>query len=257
MKYLSFIFGVTNVCFICFDSYRVRSNFSDLTEYLSENLFFNHTKIVVSCVYLSTLNIKWIKDDFIDETNCNTNDNCTDFYSNLLSTCITDIKIEKDNASYFYEDFKNILSYSKKIYLELYDLDSFDTLTIDVDNLLNLLISNGLKLNANLETYYADTYNLYDVNSDNLLNQSINFVYDKNVSGFDDIEKKTKVKKNFKLIPISLICISGIFVILTVCFSLLIFRLNDMEKFFLDKLIKFRSSNFDLYLKKLEDLKKN
>ena len=256
MKYLSFIFGVTNICFICFDSYRVRSNFSDLTEYLSENLFFNHTKISVSCVYLSTLNIKWIKDDFIDETNCNTNDNCTDFYSNLLSTCITDIKIEKDNASYFYEDFKNILSYSKKIYLELYDLDSFDTLTIDVDNLLNLLISNGLKLNANLETYYADIYNLYDVNSDNLLNQSLNFVHDENVSGFNDIEKKSKVKHNFKLIPISLICISGVFVILTICFSFLIFRLNDMEKFFLDKLIKFRSNNFDLYLKKLDDLKK-
>jgi hypothetical protein len=29
-----------------------------------------------------------------------------------------------------------------------------------------------------------------------------------------------------------------------------------MEKFFLDKLIKFRSPNFDIYLKRLEDLKK-
>ena len=29
-----------------------------------------------------------------------------------------------------------------------------------------------------------------------------------------------------------------------------------MEKFFLDKLIKFRSNNFDAYLKRLEDLKK-
>ena len=256
MKYLCFIFGIATIGFICLDSYRVRSNFTDLTEYLTENLYFNHTKIAVSCVYLSTLNLKWIKDNFTQDSFCHTNNNCTEFYSFLLNSCITDIKSQKENASYFYEDFKDILSYSKKIYLELFNLSSHDTLTIDIDNLLNLLISNGLKLNANIDTYYSNIYNLYDVNSDNLLNQSLNFVNDEAISGFNDSEKKTKINKNFKLIPISLICISVIFGILTGCFSYLIFRLNDMEKFFLDKLIKFRSTSFDSYLKRLEDLKK-
>ena len=258
MKYLCFIFGVTTIGFICLDNYRLTKNFSNLGEYLTENIYFNHSKISVSCVYLSTLNLKWVKDKFQNESNCppTSSFTCTKFYSNLLSTCITDIKVQKENGSYFYDDFKNIIGLSKKISLKLYNLTTEDTLTIDIDNLLNLLISNGLKLNANLDTYYETDYNIYDVNSENLLIQSINYVNDYNVSGFDDSEKRSKVKKNFTLVPASLICISVIFVILTICFGLLIFRLNDMEKFFLDKLIKFRSNNFDAYLKRLEDLKK-
>ncbi len=258
MKYLCFIFGVTTIGFICLNNYRLRKNFSNLGEYLTENIYFNHSKISVSCVYLSTLNLKWVKDKFQNESNCppTSSFTCTKFYSNLLSTCITDIKVQKENGSYFYDDFKNIIGLSKKISLKLYNLTTEDTLTIDIDNLLNLLISNGLKLNANLNTYYETDYNIYDVNSQNLLIQSINYVNDYNVSGFDDSEKRTKVKKNFTLVPASLICICVIFVILTICFGLLIFRLNDMEKFFLDKLIKFRSNNFDAYLKRLEDLKK-
>ena len=258
MKYLCFVFGVTTISFICLNSYRIRKNFSNLTEYLSENIYFNHSKISVSCVYLSTLNLKWVKDKFQKESNCPPFNSitCTKFYSNLLSNCITDIKVEKENGSYFYEDFKNIIGLSKKISLKLYNLTTTDSLTIDIDNLLNLLISNGLKLNANLDTYYETPYNIYDVNSQNLLIQSIDYINDQSVSGFDDSEKKTKIKKNFTIIPISLICISVLFVVLTICFGLLIFRLNDMEKFFLDKLIKFRSNNFDAYLKRLEDLKK-
>jgi len=256
MKYLCFGFGIATIGFICLDSYRVRKNFKNLTQYLTENLYFNHSKISVSCVYLATLNLKWKKDDFINDILCETNNNCTKFYSQLLSTCITDIKTEKENASYFYDDFKDILSYTKEISLELFNLTTFDVLTIDIDNLLNLLISNGLKLNANLESYFDETYNLYDVNSYNLLNQSLNYVNDNKIKGFNDNEKKSKINNNFKLIPISLICIAVIFGGLTLFFGFLIFKLNDMEKFFLDKLIKFRSNNFDSYLKRLEDLKK-
>ena len=240
MKYLCFGFGIATIGFICLDSFRVRKNFKNLTEYLTENLYFNHSKISVSCVYLSTLNLKWKKDGYISDNLCETNNNCTQFYSQLLSTCITDIKTEKENSSYFYDDFKDILSYTKDISLELFNLSSYDVLTIDIDNLLNLLISNGLKLNANLEPYFGSSYNLYDVNSDNLLQQSLNYVNDNKVKGFNDNEKKSKIKSNFQLIPISLICIAVIFGGLTLFFGFLIFRLNDMEKFFLDKLIKFR-----------------
>ena len=255
MKYLCLIFGISTISLICFDSYRVRKNFKNLTEYLSQNLYFNHSKISVSCVYLSTLNLKWRKDGFINDSFCE-NNNCSEFYPFLLSTCISDIKIQKENSSYFYQDFKEILSYTKDIYLELFNLSIYDEVTIDIDNLLNFLISNGLKLNSNLFDYYSTSYNIYDISSNNLLTQSLNYIYDTKISGFNNEEKKSKIKNNFKLIPISLIIISVFFGILTVCFSLLIFRLNDMEKFFLDKLIRFRSNNFDTYLKRLDDLKK-
>jgi hypothetical protein len=129
-----------------------------------------------------------VKDNSDLENNCNIYDSCSSFYSYLLSTCILDIKTEKENASYFYEDFKNILGQTKEIKLILFNLSTTDDLTIDVDNLLNLLISNGLKLNANLELYYARNaernYNIYDANSQNILVQGLDYVNNKNNEGF-------------------------------------------------------------------------
>ena len=61
MKYLTFLYGVVTIAFIVYDSIRNKNNLNDMGEYLKENLYFNHSKISVSCVYLSTLNLKWIK----------------------------------------------------------------------------------------------------------------------------------------------------------------------------------------------------
>ena len=85
MKYLCFIFGVSTIGFMLLQLFRTQSNFSSLTEYLSQNLYFNHSKIAVSCVYLSTLNLKWKKDKFIDDSFCSINGgNCTDLFPYIL-----------------------------------------------------------------------------------------------------------------------------------------------------------------------------
>ena len=91
----------------------------------------------------STLNLKWIKDSYISENSCDLNDNCTMFYSSLLSNCIDVIKLQKENASYFYVDFKVILDVAKDIQLDVFNLTVKDNLSVDIDNLLNILISNG------------------------------------------------------------------------------------------------------------------
>ena len=222
---------------------------------ITQNLFFNHSKISVSCVYLSTLNLKWIKDGYISENSCDLNDNCTMFYSSLLSNCIDDIKLQKENVSYFYEDFKVILDVAKDIQLDVFNLTVKDNLSVDIDNLLNLLISNGLKLNSNLEEYYKEE-NLYDISSLNLLDQTIGYIDDENVVGFDDQEKSKKISEHFSPVPVPLIIDCVFVVIVFLLFGYLIFKLNEMERFYLDKLIKFHPPNFELYLKSLEELKK-
>ena len=47
-----------------------------------------------------------------------------------------------------------------------------------------------------------------------------------------------------------------VFTLLTVGYTYLVYKINEMEKYFLEKLIKFHSLNFDAYLKILDDLKK-
>ena len=257
MKYLCLVFGILTIGLMLLKLMRTLSNFSSLTEYLSENLYFNHSKIAVSCVYLSTLNLKWKKDQFIDDSFCVINGgNCTDFYAGLLAECIADIKEQKENSSYFYKDFKSILGKMKTIQLTLFNLSTTDSLTIDTDNLLNLLVANGLKLNANLYRYYSNTYNVYDVNSDNILIQSLDYINDETIIGYDDDERSKKIKNNFNLFPYSLILAIVLFLMLSFGYSFLVYKLNEMEKYFLEKLIKFHSLNFDNYLKILDDLKK-
>jgi hypothetical protein len=257
MKYLCFLFGISTIGLIVWNNIQIQNNFSNLCDYLSQNLYFNHSKVVVSCVYLSTLNLKWQKDKYTNDTDCEKlRGNCTILYSGLLATCIKDIKTVKENSSLFYNDFKEILAKTRTINLELFNLSYTDELTIDVDNLLNLLIANGLKLNANLGLFFDTTNNIYDVNVENLLIQSKDYIQSEEIDGFNQAQKKDKINSQFYLIPIPLICIIVVFILIVIAFGYLIFRLNDMEKFFLDKLIKFRSPNFDIYLKRLEDLKK-
>ena len=255
MKYLTFLYGIVTIAFIIYDSIRNKNNLNDMGEYLKENLYFNHSKIAVSSLYFAGLNLKWLKDNHIINNSC-PNENCQEFYTELLVTAIDDIKTQKENFTNFYEDFRDILKQEQIMELVLYNLDYKDAIKIDTDNLLNLLVFNGLKLKAGLATYFNGTKNgVYDIASSNLLSQSLNYIYS-NISSFKSNEKELKVHDNFKLIPISLICISIIFITLIIGFIYLVYKIHVTEIYFLEKLINFNTMNFDQYIKSLDELKK-
>ena len=255
MKYLTFLYGVATIIFIVYDSIRNKNNLNEMGEYLKENLYFNHSKIAVASLYFAGLNLKWLKDEHINITSC-PNEDCRQFYTELLVDAINDIKTQKENFTSFYEDFRDILKQEQEMDLVLYNLDYTDKIKIDTDNLLNLLVFNGLKLKAGLDIYFNGTKNgVYDIASSNLLSQSLNYIYS-NISSFRTSEKEAKVHDNFKLLPISLICISITFVALIIGFIYLVYQIHTIEIYFLEKLINFNTFNFDAYLKSLEELKK-
>jgi len=255
MKYLTFLYGVATIIFIVYDSIRNKNNLNDMGEYLKENLYFNHSKIAVASLYFAGLNLKWLKDEHINITSC-PNEDCRQFYTDLLVDAINDIKTQKENFTSFYEDFRDILKQEQEMDLVLYNLNYTDKIRIDTDNLLNLLVFNGLKLKAGLDIYFNGTKNgVYDIASSNLLSQSLNYIYS-NISSFRTSEKEAKVHDNFKLLPISLICISITFIALIIGFIYLVYQIHTIEIYFLEKLINFNTFNFDAYLKSLEELKK-
>ena len=260
MKYLCFAFGIITIILIILNSNSIENNFNNLNNYLQQNLFFNHSKISISCIYLSTVNLKWLKHGYKPSNECLLHKDKTwrNFYSDLLDTCINDVKTQKENASSFYHDFKSILSNTRKITLNVYNItNAYDSVSIDVNNILNVLISNGLKLNANLDAYMIEqSYTVYDVNSENLLQQTLNYLDEDSIEGFSDEGKKDNITAQFTPVPIYLILDCVMFVVLIIAFGYLILRLNNLELLYLDKLIKFHSVNFDMYLKRLEDLKK-
>ena len=255
MKVLSIVYGLITIVFLVYDSIQNKNNLNDMGEYLKENLYFNHSKIAVAILYFSGLNLKWFKDKHINSTSCPNRD-CREFYTGIMTEAINDIKTQKENFTKFYEDFRDILKKEQQMDLDLYNLDYTDRITIDTDNLLNLLVFNGLKLKAGLDTYFDGSINgVFDIASSNLLKQSLNYFYS-DISSFRDNEKEKKIKENFTLIPIALICSAVLFAALIIGFIYIVYKIYSNEIYFLEKLINFNSPNFDGYLKSLEDIKK-
>jgi len=254
MKYLSFSFGVGTILLVFLASQNSNSKFSNLNDYLLQNLFFNHSKIVVSCVYLSTLNLKYMRDQVYTQDHCYSG--CKSFYSSLLAECISEIKTQKENSSLFYSDFTSILSRQKSISLELYNLTEVDVTTIDVNNNLNLLIALGLKVNSNLDDYLINPISIINTVALNLLTQTLIYIDDSLISGFTDTQKQTNINNLFSTVNIILIIEGILFCILIVAFTYLICSLFSLESFYLKQLIKFKNPPFDAYLKKLDEIKK-
>jgi hypothetical protein len=255
MRVLSILYGIITIAFLIYDSFQNKDNLSDMGEYLKENLYFNHSKIAVAILYFSGLNLKWYKDGHINLTSCPNRD-CREFYTNIMIEAINDVKTQKENFTKFYEDFRDILKREQQMDLDLYNLDYTDRITIDTDNLLNLLVFNGLKLKAGLDTYFDGSINgVFDIASSNLLKQSLNYFYS-DISSFRDKEKEKKIKENFTLVPIALICSAVLFAALIIGFIYIVYKIYSNEIYFLEKLINFNSPNFDGYLKSLEDIKK-
>ena len=255
MRMLSIIYGLITIAFLVYDSIQNKDNLNDMGEYLKENLYFNHSKIAVAILYFSGLNLKWFKDKHITSNAC-PNQDCREFYTNIMIEAINDIKTQKENFTKFYEDFRDILKREQQMDLELYNLNFTDNITIDTDNLLNLLVFNGLKLKAGLDTYFDGSINgVFDIASSNLLKQSLNYFYS-DISSFRDTDKEKKIQENFTLIPIALICVAILFAALIIGFIYIVYKIYSNEIYFLEKLINFNSPNFEGYLKSLEDIKK-
>ena len=226
-------------------------------EYLKENLYFNHSKIAVAILYFSGLNLKWLRDGYIDDNSCPAK-TCQMFYTDLMEEAIDDIKTQKENFTKFYEDFRDILKIQIKIYLDLYNLNYQDSIDIDTDNLLNLLVFYGLKLKSGLDDYYNKDKNsgVFQIASSNLLRQSLTYFESTYSVSFKDKEKEEKIQKNFTLFPFSLVFVVVMFALIIIGLIYLVYKIYTNEIYFLEKLINFNSQKFEVYLKSLEDIKK-
>ena len=257
MKVLVVLYGIISIAFLVYDSIQNKANLNDMGEYLKENLYFNHSKIAVAILYFSGLNLKWLRDGYIDDDSCPAK-TCRIFYTDLMEEAIDDIKTQKENFTKFYEDFRDILKIQIKIYLDLYNLNYQDSIDIDTDNLLNLLVFYGLKLKSGLNDYFNKDQNsgVFQIASSNLLRQSLTYFESTYSVSFKSEQKEEKIQKNFTLFPFSLVFVVVMFALIIIGLIYLVYKIYTNEIYFLEKLINFNSQNFEVYLKSLEDIKK-
>ena len=257
LKILSVFYLLLTLLLIILNNYSFISKYKDIHTYLIENYFFNSSKLVINCVYLTGVNLKFIKYGAIAESGC-LGGNCSIIYSTLFSECLDMIKDTAEDIAYYDQDYKKILATTLNLQIYIYSLKVLSNITIDTPNLLNFILSNGLRLKGNIETYLFDEKDtVFEVFEENIINCSFNYIINQEISGFSNEKriknlKKSRFKNNYIYFIINAICFFGIFTIILY----LLHKIEQIEMYFLKKLIMFHSNNFDNYIKYLEELKK-
>jgi hypothetical protein len=171
-----------------------------------------------------------------------------------LEDCIKNLKQRKDSLSSFDPDFQHIILTRRAIKVKIFNTNETANLMLDVNDNLNFIISKGIKLCGNFKNY-LDYYGNDKINMENLISQTLEY-FQWGVSRYKGQEKLDKVSSKFGNNNLSIILGTILCVILLTIFTYFVFKFNQLEIFFLDKLINFNTPNFEMYLKNLEELKK-
>ena len=259
MKYLYTFFMILDLILIIYDFLFTVNKINSMVKYLKENLFFTDIKVCSSCIYQSSVYLKMIKRGYVGEDHCIV-ESCHELFGKLLDKCLKEVRFQKDNISYFHSDFQEIFEQKINVDLHIYNRTFTDHLSLDLNNFLNLIISHGMRIIANLSDIFdntteVDSLGILLVYSQNLIKNSLKLFYS-DYSSFVGSEKELKLNKETYNSPLRLIISILLFSLLIIIFSYLICKINFMELYFLDRLINFTSSSFDEYLKKLDELKK-
>ncbi len=255
MRLIVICYCIISIFLIVFDVSNSKQIFSNLKEYLLENLIFNRTKTACSCVFNSAVNLKLIKFNAIPFNRCD--EECRNNTLETFYECLTPLKNYLRNTKYFHEEFDDILRKDKPTHIYAYDQSIIVSTTLTPISILFLLVSNILIIYKNFDEYLSSVNSTYDPNFENIINQSYHYIFDESISGFkgDVLYQKTHnhhFNKSFNfLIANCIIFISSLILIF-----FMVYKLNDVEKYFLKKLIRFQNLKFENYLKYLEDLKK-
>ena len=253
MRYLSYIFIPINIILVFLDYYYSKDIAKKMTKFLSENKFFIFAKICSACVYSSTLKLKLLKDGYIQDDIC-PNKNCSLFYTNILRRSLDQIRDQKLKIYYYHEYFQKI--FNQKIDINLYfdNSDHFNNLTLDIYNFLNIIISHGTKFISALNESNANNDNL-NIYLKNILESSLKYM-NSDYNRYMDKEKVKVTSKISRYIPFCII-IYLIFLLFAIyIYYSYIILIKDIHIYYFDKLMNFVSSGFELYLKKLDEIKK-
>jgi len=256
MKYLFFFFIVINILLIFFDFYLSKNSIISMIKFLSENVIFIHTKIFSVGIYETSLNIKFIKEDLLDDSECS--ENCHGIIANLLQLQIKEISNIKKDISYYNPIYQNIFNQRLNIDLYTFNFSEFDTIKLDFDNFLDLIITEGMKIISNILIYLNGTSEDSEeiaIHMNNLITNSLKLFYS-NYDGYNGSEKEKNCQKVSGSCYLILLISFVLDIIVIYIFSYFIYFIYKIEINFLDRLINFNSKNFDDYLKGLEDLKK-
>ena len=255
MTYLSILSGIVSIAFITYDTLIIKKNCEEIAEYLKENSYYNETKITMAQLYMILVNFKFMRYNLVNETDC-LDENCSIIYKEELKYAIDSLNSLQREDLEFHSDFGKKLDESSTAERINFYTNETKGISVTHNQLIRLMISNSLQFYDNLDLVIKNsTHNMFVTIMNNLLNYANLFVKEE-FGGFSNNILKKNIAKNFKLIPYPLILMCVCTFVLVLLFSYFVFIMNNIEIFFIDKIINLNSASFEEYLKTLNDLKK-
>ena len=262
MKFLCFFFYIFTIIFMTYNEKLTKDALINLSKFLEYNIFFNMTKMNVATIYIASTNIKW------QLHACNRTSqlvNMTALYEKLILETIDYLLMGKNEINNFDEEYKFITEKKHDIELNIYGYGSKENYKFNLDNLITFFINSGINL---MEKYFfyleelnkkkpmsieQNTFGLEEL--DDLVELTYLY-YISDIDGFKGENKKNRIDKVFKNFQIGFVFSGLSLLLILTIYIMLILRIHNIEIYFIGKLLNFNSPNFNIYLKKLEEIKK-
>ena len=258
MKYLIYIYTIIVIIFIIIESAQASSVINKMIKFLKENSYFVRAKIDSAGIYSSFSGVKFIRDEYVPDNACEIP--CSSSYKALIMKSLNDIESEKSNIYLFEEDLLNIINVKNNLSMHSLDPKIFNYLNLDLVNWLNIIIANSMKVYHNFSAFLtmpdnSDFIILYKNYLINTMDNSFKFFYS-NYTSFYGEEKEKRCEKIAKDSMFKIIILCALAVIILGVMGYYVAKINNIEIFYLERLINFNSNNFEEYLKRLDELKK-
>ena len=253
MKIILFLFNIASIVLILIDCLKINDKFSGVDIFLEENLFFNFSKISADCFFIAGVNLKYKQ---YKVNNLCYGETCDYLYNEFLFLCINPLKEILEHSANYNKEYQKKLTERYIFILSTYDEFQKVETTFDTINTLRMFLTSSLYLYHHYDDFLNNDGQTYAL-LENIVYGSYYYITALSyIKGFDENERRKLVNKKFKTNKLYLIINVVICVFVVVGLSYLISKLFKVEKYFLQKLIKFQNPKFDQYIKYLENLKK-
>jgi len=264
MKYLCYIFAIVTIVLMIIEFTQQKSAFNRLGYMLSQDLYFNEAKINIAALYTIGVNIRWLSHSLFRNSKSHLNSNWGEFLDRQLQDNLDITEVLKTTIASTVEEFNEIINEQYEVEVFYYKSDEPQKFKYNLKNIFYSIVNNEIKI-KNKFNYFINNdckeipreLGVDEINLKNMIEQSY-FFYNLNlkVYSIEEIRKNNIDNKYFFYFPFSFIISAVILLFLLFFFLYYIISLFNMEIYFLDKLINFNSTNFEIYLKKLDEIKK-
>ena len=264
MHLLCYLFISLAIVLMIWDLIQQENNISKLYKYLQNHLVFTNIKIYVGILYTLCVDVRLMSHSLLTGQS-HFQRSWEDFYKTLIKE---NLNLMADLKTLSYEingEFSKIVNERHKVPIYSYNFEEPDIFDYNLDNMFSYIINNQIKLldtfsyfikiNCNNEPIPREL-GLNEYNLKNLIGTSY-YLYNLSLDIFEnDDEEKEKAKNVSKYFPLPFLISGLISLFFLILYLYYVLSLNNIEINFLDKLINFNSTEFDNYIKRLDEFKK-